>query len=296
MLHSRTDDTFENIFAEIDRKLEEEGTVIPQRIHVRAGEIDAVINNLDPNKQYHLTLTDCSDRALENVFWLLQNHGVAHTITRLCILNSRELDRVPANISNLSHLSEFMMSQSAVLSLPDSFGDLRELQHLYLGYNQLTELPESFANLTGLETVYLNNNQLTRLPQAIGQLVNLKTLNLIHNSITCLPDSIGELRGIETLALYSNPLRYFPSSIKNLSKSVQDSIYSIKPTLLSKFFEAKPAVTMAASTAAITLGLMTFLEMALLPALALAAATTFVGLLALHYGGEYSPKVAAAGF
>ena len=60
-------------------------------------------------------------------------------------------------------------------AVPAEIGQLTSLTELDLRGNQLTSLPAEIGQLTSLTVLYLRRNQLTSLPAEIGQLTSLRS-------------------------------------------------------------------------------------------------------------------------
>ena len=85
------------------------------------------------------------------------------------------------------------LSGQGLKHLPAEIGQLTNLTQLYLSDNQLSSLPAEIGQLTNLTKLYLCNNQLSSLPAEIGQLTNLTMLYLSGNQLSSLPAEIGQL-------------------------------------------------------------------------------------------------------
>ena len=103
---------------------------------------------------------------------------------------------VPAEIGQLTSLTELDLRGNQLTSLPAEIGQLTSLTYLNLGGNQLTSLPAEIGQLTSLTELYLSDNQLTSLPAEIGQLTSLEELGLSDNQLTSVPAEIGQLTSL----------------------------------------------------------------------------------------------------
>ena len=105
--------------------------------------------------------------------------------------------QVTPAIGSLTKLTELMLVDMNLRSLPEEIGNLTNLQELYAYKNQLDSLPESFENLTNLTTLDLDknrfNNDFPHNSSGLSKLTNLQKLLLRDNPITVLPQSIQEL-------------------------------------------------------------------------------------------------------
>lgn len=133
-------------------------------------------------------------------------------------LSRLNLVELPAELFELSHLTDVYLAQNKLTIMPPEFVRLRNLQELNLDGNQLTTLPPEIGQLDRLTTLYLNRNRLVKLPAEIGKLTGLRRLNLDANrSLTNLPDQIGQLTSLVFLLLHDNQLTYLPDEIGNLT-------------------------------------------------------------------------------
>ena len=62
------------------------------------------------------------------------------------------------------------LDDNQLTSLPAEIGQLTSLTELYLDGNQLTSVPAEIGQLTSLDELNLSGNQLTSLPAAIREL------------------------------------------------------------------------------------------------------------------------------
>jgi hypothetical protein len=125
---------------------------------------------------------------------------------------------VPAEIGQLTSLTELHLSGNQLTSLPAEIGQLTSLRELDLGWNQLTTLPAEIGQLTSLKSLGLWHNDLTSVPAEIRQLTSLKSLNLSDNRLTSVPAEIGQLTSLTRLSLRCNRrLTSVPAEIGQLT-------------------------------------------------------------------------------
>ncbi|MBD2500458.1 leucine-rich repeat domain-containing protein [Anabaena azotica] len=132
-------------------------------------------------------------------------------------LRDNQLTKLPAEIGQLSNLSQLNLRDNQLTMLPAVISQLTNLSVLSLGENQLTTLPAEIGQLSKLRQLYLSHNQLTTLPAVISQLTNLSVLSLSENQLTMLPAEIGQLTNLSLLDLRNNQLTTLPAEIGQLT-------------------------------------------------------------------------------
>jgi Leucine-rich repeat (LRR) protein len=126
---------------------------------------------------------------------------------------------LPAEIGNLTALTDLDIEANNIDSLPAEIGNLTNLIFLNAMGNELTALPTEIGNLTKLEKLFLSSNLLTELPPSIGNLTELRSIELDNNQLTQLPPEIGNWSNLEMFSGYRNPqLTTLPPEIGNLRK------------------------------------------------------------------------------
>ncbi|MEA5551372.1 COR domain-containing protein [Anabaena cylindrica UHCC 0172] len=136
-------------------------------------------------------------------------------------LSGNQLTTLPVEIAQLTNLSQLDLRNNQLTTLPVEIAQLTKLSLLYLRNNQLTTFPEAIAQLTKLSLLYLKNNQLTTFPEAIAQLINISQLDLSYNQLTTLPEAIAQLTNISLLDLRNNQLKTLPEAIVQLTNLSQ---------------------------------------------------------------------------
>ena len=91
-------------------------------------------------------------------------------------------------------------------NLPDDIGEMTHIVGLSMNHNELGSLPESFGNLQNLTELKINNNKLSSLPESFRSLVNLRVLHLENNLFRKIPDVIRKLKNLEFLEFKGNPV------------------------------------------------------------------------------------------
>ena len=73
------------------------------------------------------------------------------------------------------------LQHNKLTQLPAEIGNLSNLTEWWLNNNKLTQLPAEIGKLSNLTKWWLNDNQLTQLPAEIGNLTNLTWLDVEDN-------------------------------------------------------------------------------------------------------------------
>jgi Leucine-rich repeat (LRR) protein len=115
-----------------------------------------------------------------------------------------ELRAIPPEISALTGLRCFSLTNNQISSIPDWLGNLPLLQQLDLANNQISGIPDSLNNFPQLQMLNLANNQITRIPDSLCNLLQLQSLGLMNNQITHIPDSLSNLLQLRVLNLVKN--------------------------------------------------------------------------------------------
>lgn len=105
-------------------------------------------------------------------------------------LSNKNLDAVPAYVTNLKQLESLFLDHNLLTTLPENIGSLSKLDQLRLGFNRLTSLPSTIGNLALLQDLTLSHNELNSLPENLGNLTRLLELNLDHNRFTTIPSCL----------------------------------------------------------------------------------------------------------
>ncbi|MGA2914459.1 MAG: COR domain-containing protein [Sedimentisphaerales bacterium] len=128
-------------------------------------------------------------------------------------LSHNDIKELPAEIWQLTKLTELNLSNNQLSWLPAEIGQLTNLTVLYLYNNQLSSLPTEIGQLTNLTKINISGNQLSSLPAEIGQLKNLTHLDLGSNHLSEIPAEIGKLTNLTVLYLWGNRLSSLPAEI-----------------------------------------------------------------------------------
>ncbi len=140
-------------------------------------------------------------------------HHAAQTKQPSLDLSGKGLTKLPAELWQLSNLTEFDISYNRLTAVPKELGQLSHLTRLDLSKNQLTAVPKELGQLSHLIELNLSSNQLTAVPEELGQLSHLKGLYLYNNQLTAVPKELGQLSNLTKLSLSNNQLTFPPPEI-----------------------------------------------------------------------------------
>jgi Leucine-rich repeat (LRR) protein len=135
-------------------------------------------------------------------------------------LSGLGLNDLPAELFELSSLTELYLGNNQLLAIPKEIGQLSSLTTLYLNFNQLVNIPKEIGQLSSLTELDLCNNKLIKIPKEIGQLSSVTRLCLSHNQLKDIPKEIGQLSSLTELNLSNNQLENIPKEIGQLSSLI----------------------------------------------------------------------------
>ncbi|CAH2286248.1 scribble homolog isoform X11 [Pelobates cultripes] len=121
-------------------------------------------------------------------------------------------------ISGLVSLTDLLLSQNLLSSLPPGIGQLKQLSILKVDQNRLTQLTESIGDCENLSEIVLTENLLTSLPKSTGNLTKLTNLNVDRNRLLSLPSEIGGCTSLNMLGLRDNQLSLLPPELANATE------------------------------------------------------------------------------
>lgn len=127
------------------------------------------------------------------------------------------LKYLPEEISGLTSLTDFHLSENHLQSLPDGIGNLKNLTIFKADNNYLSELNSNIGGCVSLQELVLTSNQITKLPSTIGNLIDLRSMNVDSNFLKELTPQIGNLKRLGILSLRDNLLTYLPNEIGQLN-------------------------------------------------------------------------------
>jgi len=129
--------------------------------------------------------------------------------------NNEKAPRIVVSMLKYLRVLSFCDFRS-LFALPDTIGELIHLRYLNLSNTGIITLPESLCNLCNLQTLKLFSCfNLTKLPSAMQNLVNLRHLEILDTSIEEMPKRMGKLSQLQKLDFYIAG-KHIENSIKEL--------------------------------------------------------------------------------
>lgn len=133
--------------------------------------------------------------------------------------SNKGLAKVGADIYGQKSITELILSNNNLKSLPSEMGKMTKLEILKLDHNLLEGSLIGEIRMMPLTHLDVSYNNMTGVPAEIGQVNKLQTLNYSYNKITELPNELANLKNtLKELNLTGNPL-------------TQDTINKIKASL-----------------------------------------------------------------
>ncbi|XP_074602811.1 leucine-rich repeat-containing protein 47-like [Brevipalpus obovatus] len=152
--------------------------------------------------------------------------GNLDNLTNL-VLRDNKLASLPSGIGKLTKLKFIDVSNNNLESLHDTIGNLHELQSLLLSVNKLKNLPDSMKNLSNLTIIKIEYNQLDEFPEVLCN-ENLKThlaeIHAKHNEIKNISKSISNLAALKVLDLTENKVTEVPGELGDCTKLKEISL------------------------------------------------------------------------
>ncbi|MED6268530.1 hypothetical protein CHARACLAT_023391, partial [Characodon lateralis] len=116
-------------------------------------------------------------------------------LKKLSILKA-DLNRIsllPETIGNCESLTELVLTENRLQSLPASIGKLKRLSNLNCDRNQLTLLPKQIGGCSSLNVFCVRDNYLKKIPPELSQAIELHVLDVSGNRLSYLPMSLTTL-------------------------------------------------------------------------------------------------------
>lgn len=143
---------------------------------------------------------------------------VAGSLTRLEIHSGGHRLVVLAGLKQMINLTELLLQDCQLESLPSALQCLTNLRTIDLQHNNLRTLREigRLAHLPRLSCLKVAFNQVLLLPPSVGLLQGLQVLDLSNNQLQSLPPSLFTLHSLRRLLLGGNMLEKLPAEVKSL--------------------------------------------------------------------------------
>ena len=190
----------------------------PTTPFMNQAELLEIIHHAAQTKQTSLDLSGEGLTELPAELWQLTN------LTELYLFDN-QLTAVPKELGQLSNLTVLHLSSNQLSVVPKELGQLSNLEELYLANNQLILVPKELGQLSNLTILYLFDNQLTAVPKELGQLSNLTELYLNDNQLSLVPKELGQLSNLKELHLSENQLSAVPKELGQLSNLTWLSLF-----------------------------------------------------------------------
>ena len=135
---------------------------------------------------------------------------------RLLSMKGCKMPELPPTVSNLRRISQFVLQDNVLETLPNTFTKLRSLTLLDLTNNLLYNLPDGFSTLANMKTLILEGNNLETIPIGLSCMTVLQVLDICKNRLVDFPDGICDLDMLKKLNLERNSLAVLPNRLKYL--------------------------------------------------------------------------------
>lgn len=123
------------------------------------------------------------------------DNGINDLVYRMYSLNFMEVSRTSLNalsikIKELENLTQLMLYDNKLVTLPKEIGLLRKLKTLDLSNNQLVSLPSEMSQLSDLQSLNIINNKIDSLPKDLSKWSNLIVIKFSHNRFQRFPPGL----------------------------------------------------------------------------------------------------------
>ena len=126
------------------------------------------------------------------------------------------MERLPDTINNLRRISQCMMNDNQLETLPLTFTKLRSLTLLDMTNNRLYDIPDGFSGLVNIKTLILEGNNIEIIPPKLSNMSVLQVLDLSKNRLIDIPDTLCDLLMLKKANFERNCLIGVPKRIGNL--------------------------------------------------------------------------------
>ena len=141
------------------------------------------------------------------------------TLIRVSI-NGNKLSSLPLDISGLTKIRAFSVSENAFTEYPTQISQLPWLNFLSIANNAISEIPASIGAFPFLTELHLAGNQISHIPPEIGLLKNLRELDISENQLEDLPQEMHSL-SLNIFLAFSNEFTAIPDVVYSM-RSLRD--------------------------------------------------------------------------
>lgn len=123
-------------------------------------------------------------------------------------MSGQGLTKVTSDIYNQTNVTELILSNNNIKSLPSEMGKMTKVVVFKIDHNILEgSLIGEIRQMSQLEILDVSDNNMTGMPAEIGQLSKLQTLDYSNNKISGLPNELSNLKNnLKEFNLSGNPL------------------------------------------------------------------------------------------
>jgi Leucine rich repeat len=125
------------------------------------------------------------------------------------------LKELGEEIGSLYALEDLLLTNNALLALPQSLNRLTSLRELNVSGNKISTFPEALWALPDLTTIVFNNNALSGAIPAGAKKSKVRFLRLSNNALEDIA-AVAELVQLTHLEIDGNPISTFPPSLNQL--------------------------------------------------------------------------------
>ena len=138
------------------------------------------------------------------------------------------------SIWQMTQLSELILVNCNINTIPKEIGELTQLEILCLKSNRIQTLPIEICKLVRLARLDLSENLFSIFPVEICELQQLTYLKLSHNSITCIPPAINMLPLLNTLILTWTNIVILPIELTHITELTYLDLGNTRITYIPK--------------------------------------------------------------
>lgn len=135
---------------------------------------------------------------------------------RLLSMKGCKMPYLPPTISHLRRISQFVLQDNVLETLPQTFTKLRSLTLLDLTNNLLYDVPKGFSALANMKTLVLEGNNIETLPPNLSTMTVLQVLDVSKCRLVDFPDALCDFEMLKKLNMERNQLVMVPNRIKLL--------------------------------------------------------------------------------